>query len=133
MKMPSNIVVALSLSLIVTTAWSDETVSGNVSFVGTYGEYKEANANRYHAQFRIRLSNSTCGSDTTPRERWLHVRSGRMDGIFAHNAANFRNAYNSAMTALLADLKVQIDGVPSCDASKSQTIDLWGGRIGVYR
>jgi len=30
------------------------------------------------------------------KDRWIHVRSGRMDGKFQHNSANFRNAYNGS-------------------------------------
>ena len=33
-----------------------------------------------------------------------------MDGEFAHNSANLRNAYNTLLVAFLTDKNVQIDG-----------------------
>lgn len=105
------------------------TVYGKVTFVGTYSEFVENN--NYHSQFRFRVSQSTCGNDTAPKERWIHVKSGRMDGKFIHNMANFRNAYSTVLSAFLAGKGVQVDAVPSCDASKVQTINLWNAWIGM--
>jgi hypothetical protein len=67
-------------------------------------------------------------------DRWFHVTSGRMDGAVQHNGANFRNAYNTLLSALLAHtvVKVQIDGVPDCDETQVQTFPLERAQIGVY-
>lgn len=108
-----------------------ETVIGKVTFVGTIGEYTAENEG-YQAQFRFRVGESTCGNDKQPRERWIVARSGRMEGAFAHNFANTRNAYSTVMAAFLASKGIQIDGVPSCDASKTQTIPLWKSNIGMW-
>jgi hypothetical protein len=125
--------IAMVFALLCLTATSSlaSSVFGKVTFVGTIGEDATA-TNGYHAQFRFRVSNSTCDSDNVGKDRWIHVRSGRMDGIFAHNSANFRNAYNTVMTAFLSGKNIQVDGVPSCDSSKTQTINLWSSSIGIY-
>jgi hypothetical protein len=67
-------------------------------------------------------------------DRWFHVTSGRMDGTFQHNAPNFRNAYSTLLTALLARsvTGVQIDGSPSCDWTQVQTFALDRAQIGIY-
>lgn len=101
---------------------------GKVTFVGTLSQLV---SNGYHARFRVRLSNSTCTGDNVPKTRWLHFNSGRMDGAFAHNLGNTRNAYNTLMTAFLAKRNVQIDGVPSCSAG-TKTLSLWGANVGMY-
>lgn len=109
-------------------AWASS-IYGKVTFLGTLSE---AYDNGYHAQFRFRLSNSTCDSNTTPGDRWVHVRSGRMDGAFAHNSANLRNAYDTLLNAFLTSKNVQVDGVPNCTTTGVQTLDLWKGNIGMY-
>jgi hypothetical protein len=67
-------------------------------------------------------------------DRWFHVTSGKMDGAFEHNQANFRNAYNTLLSALLARTvtSVQIDGVPGCDETQVQTFALDRAQIGLY-
>jgi hypothetical protein len=108
---------------------SAETVFGKITFVGTTG-VEELNPGG-HARFRMRVSQSTCGADATPKDRWIGVRSGRMDGEFVHNAANFKNTYSTLLVALLTNNNVQIDGVPSCDAP-AQDIDLKDLWIGIF-
>lgn len=115
-------------SLFAGTA-SAESVYGKINFLGTISEEFDAG---FHARFRMRVAQSTCGSDPTPTDRWIHVRSGRMDGEFAHNSPNLRNAYSTLLVAFLTGNNVQIDNVPSCDASVVQTIDLWGSNIGIH-
>ena len=105
------------------------TVMGRITFVGTIGEKYSDGV--HQATFRIRLSESTCAGDDEKKERWIHVDSGRMSGELTHNLANFRNAYSTVLTALVAKKYVQIDGVPSCNADSLQTIDLWSSQIGV--
>lgn len=63
-------------------------------------------------------------------DRWFLVRSGRVDGAFEHNAVNFRNAYNTVLTAFLARsvTSVQVDA-PSCE--ESETINLPSASIGL--
>ncbi|MDH5178105.1 MAG: hypothetical protein OEZ39_16490 [Gammaproteobacteria bacterium] len=131
-----RILVYLSLSLLLYISASPkivfaETIFGKVAFVGTTSEYMEK-AGVYHATFRFKVSQSICGNDKTPKDRWIVVRSGRMDGVFIHNMANFRNAYNTVITLLLSGKNLQLDNVPSCDASKTQTVNLWGAWIGIF-
>lgn len=105
---------------------------GTVNFLGTTGEFREANGVR-HARFRFRVIESVCGSDQAPKERWVLVKSGRMDGDFQHNSANFRNAYNTVMSALLARtvFSIQVD-VPDCDATRAQEVNLPSAAIGLF-
>lgn len=129
-KLTLCIVISVSVNLFLLVGGARaEAIFGKVNFVGTYSEYVEGAV--YHSQFRFRVTQSTCGNDKTPKDRWIHVRSGRMDGKFIHNMANFRNAYNTVISAFLAGKGVQVDGVPSCDASKVQTINLWKAPIGL--
>lgn len=103
---------------------------GKVKFVGTI---QEANDNgTYSARFRFKLTDSTCTDSSTPKTRWFSVRSGRMDGKFAHNAVNTKNAYQTLLTAFLTDANIQIDGIPTCSNDKTIEIDLWNSAIGIY-
>lgn len=124
--------VILALCCALSGVASAEGVLGTVTFVGTTGEFREPSG-VHHAQFRFRVSESVCGSDQTPKDRWILVRSGRMDGSFQHNSANFRNAYNTVMSGLLARtvLGIQFD-VPDCDATKGQVVNLPNAAIGLY-
>lgn len=133
--MMSNIllVIVLGLGFIASKNALAASVSGKVNFVGTVKEYTASNEG-LHAQLRIRVSDSTCksGSNQTgqPTERWITIKSGRMDGQFAHNSANFRNAFSLLMAAFLSGKSVQIDGVPNCNAGN--TISLWSSQVGMY-
>ena len=122
------LVVVLGLGFFASKDALAASVFGKVAFVGTIGEYTAPNEG-LHAQLRVRISESTCTGDNNPTERWIHIRSGRMDGQFAHNSANFRNAFSLLMAAFLAGKTVQIDGVPNCNASN--TINLWSSQVGM--
>jgi hypothetical protein len=74
----------------------------------------------------------TCGTDLTPQDRWIVIRSGRMDGIYAHNSVNMKNAYSTLMIALLSDKDVQIDGLPHCSTTEAIFMDLWNSNVGLY-
>ena len=133
MKTPLNrslISLGLVLGTLLAPKASADGVSGKVVFLQTLPE--EIQGDVHHARFRVKISQSNCGFDTTPKDRWIHVRSGRMDGLFANNATNFKVAYSTLLTAFLTGDKVQIDGVSSCDASVVQTIDLWTGAVGIF-
>lgn len=121
----------LLLSLTVVGKVAAVSVYGRVTFVGTIGEQEDNG--HYHARFRFKVSESTCTGDNTPKDRWIVVRSGWMDAPFQHNSANFRNAYNTVLSGLLARtvVHIQVDGVPSCDTSTSQFISLWNSQIGI--
>lgn len=106
-------------------------VKGKADFVGTTNEISGPNG--YQARFRFHLIESTCDNDQQPKGRWIVVRSGRMDGQYAHNLANMRNAFNVVMTAFLSDLLLEIHGAPNCNASVVQEVDLWGASIGVFK
>lgn len=121
--------LALGASLISPVSSWAESVYGKVTFIGTIGEYHNANEG-YHAQLRFRVSDSTCTNANTPKERWIMIRSGRMDDKFVHNEANFRNAFSLLMAAFLSGKGVQIDGLPNCN--DHNTINLWSSQIGMY-
>jgi len=123
------LVVVLGLTFSASTTVLAEAIFGKVTFIGTIKEISSLKKG-YQAQFRLRVSKSTCTSDKTPKNRWVSVKSGRMDGIFAHNAVNFKNAFSAVLAAFLAGKNVQIDGVPTCNTS--QIIDLWRSQIGIY-
>ncbi|MFH2046515.1 MAG: hypothetical protein ABIK92_15355 [Pseudomonadota bacterium] len=103
---------------------------GKVKFVGTI---QEANDNGiYSARFRFKLTDSTCTESSIPKTRWFTVKSGRMDGKFAHNAVNTKNAYQTLLTAFLTDANIQIDRISTCSNDKTIEIDLWNSAIGIY-
>jgi hypothetical protein len=132
--MKSTGLAIVLLGCMVPCVVAAEQVVGRVSFVGTIGEFNEA-PGVFHAQFRMRISESTCSSTgNVRRDRWIHVRSGRMDAPFQHNSVNFRNGYNTAMSGLLARtvVNIQVDGVPDCDADKIQQVNLWSSNIGLF-
>ena len=107
------------------------TATGQVTFVGTMSE---VNANGgLQMRFRFRLTNSTCtGTTGTAPTRWVIVHSGVMAEPLSHNMANTRAAYNTLMTAFLTGKAVQVDGVPSCNATQDQQINLWQSAIGIF-
>ncbi len=124
-------VLISALCCALSGAVSAEPITGTVTYVGTLGEVGDTSG-FVHARFRFRLSESVCGSDQARKDRWIHVRSGRMDGNFQHNSANFRNAYNTVMSGLLARTVVYIAlDVPSCDANSVQEINLPNAAIGL--
>src|SRR5262245_23024627 len=46
---------------------------------------------------------------------FMTIRSGRLDGVFAQvNGLTFKNAYGTALAALLVGSTVQIDNLPNC-------------------
>ena len=70
---------ALVLGSLFAGTASAETVFGKITFLGTLPE--EFDGTAYHARFRIRVSESTCGSDSAPKDRWIHVRSSNTEPI----------------------------------------------------
>lgn len=128
--------VISTILMLSFTAVGEAAVSvyGRVTFIGTTGQTFDTNDSTYHANFRFRVSESTCTGDQTSKERWIIVKSGRMDAPFQHNSANFKNAYNTVMSGFLARTvtHIQVDNVPSCDAGAAQFINLWESQIGLY-
>lgn len=124
--------VVFGVTLIVGTDAMAARINGKVTYVGTMGEY-HTSSEGYQATFRFRVSESTCGTDTAPKDRWIHVRSGRMDGVYAHNSANLKNAFTTVMTAMLSGKIIEVDGAPDCNATQVQTINLWNSQIGLFK
>ena len=124
--------VAAVVSVLSAGVASAASLVGKVTFVGTIDEDNSGGA--YSARLRVRL-NSTCMGDidTSPKDRWVIIRSGRMDGVFAHNGVNMRNAYSTLLSALLSGNSVQIDGLPNCNTTSTISLDLWVGTVGVIR
>jgi hypothetical protein len=123
----ASIVIPLIIfSFSARPALGGEGVIGKVDFIATGGETID---NGYHATFPLRITGK-CGSRSV-QNLTINVRSGRMDGQYAHNSANFRNAYNTAITALLTDKTVQLGPVDKC--SNGAPLDLWGGGLGMYQ
>ncbi len=121
----------LAIGALALLGASDATASstiGRVTFLGTIPE--EVASGAYGAQFRIRVF-GTCDNDTVAKERFIHVRTGRMDGAFAHNATNARNAYSTLLAASLAGKAVQIDGIANCSTTAAIDMALWAGFIGL--
>jgi hypothetical protein len=119
---------AMILAVLVADVASAATTWGKVTFVGTISEeYSEG----YHARLRVRV-HGTCDTDATAADRWVHIRSGRVEDIYVHNSANMRNAYSTLMAALLADKSVQIDGLPHCNPAEVISMDLWTGTVGLF-
>lgn len=109
-------------------------VFGRVTFVGTLNEFQ--NKNNRQAQFRFRLSLSTCddghgrkgnGSEV----RWFTVRSGIITETYAHNAVNTLNAYNTILAAFLNAKGIQLDGIDNCHVTDNKIIQLPSVAIGV--
>jgi hypothetical protein len=101
---------------------------GKVTFLGTISE--EVGNGFFGVRFRVRIS-GTCDNDTTTKSRFIHVRGGRVDGVFAHNNTNTRNAYTTLLAASLAGKTVQIDGIGSCSTTDVIDMPLWAGNVGV--
>ena len=120
--------LVLALAVLGTGIASAATTWGKVTFVGTIGEEY---AQGYHARLRVRV-HGTCDSDGAAADRWIIIRSGRMDDIYARNSVNMRNAYSTLMAALLADKVVQIDGLSNCSTTDVIFMDLWAGNVGLF-
>jgi hypothetical protein len=54
-----------------------------------------------------------------------------MDGIFAHNGVNMKNAYSTLLGALLSSKDVLIYGLPNCSTRDVIPLDLWNGTVGL--
>ncbi len=105
------------------------TTWGKVTFVGTVAE---TNVNGvYNARMRIRVS-GTCDTDGVVKDRWVIISSGRMDGAYAHNGVNMKNAYSTLMTALVSGKNVQIDALSTCSNAAAINLNLWSAQIGIY-
>jgi hypothetical protein len=125
------ITLLVGVSIVHINSADAATVLGRITFVGT--EHELVQDGNHSATFRIRMSDSTCTGDNQKKERWIKVLSGRMDGKYQHNMANFMNAYNTAMSAFGSGKDVQVDQVPSCTTEGTQTIELWRATIGIYK
>jgi hypothetical protein len=115
----------------------DHTLEGKVTFLGTMSESHTPELG-YSAVFRVRV-HGTCKPWTgTPlttykQDHWLIVRSGRMDGPYAHNIGNLINAYSTLLQALIRDKTVRIDGLPRCHGLEAPPSpwNLWELQIGI--
>jgi hypothetical protein len=119
---------AMILAALVADVASASTTWGKVTFVGTFTqEYAQG----YHARLRVRV-HGTCDADGAAADRWIIIRSGRMDDIYAHNSVNMRNAYSTLMAALLSGKNVQIGGLSDCSMTDVIDMDLWTGDVGLF-
>ena len=131
-KMMRRILLATSLSIVLfapTDALAAR-LNGRVTFIGTRAEDVQIPLQVRHARLQVRLSDSTCNGAGAPIDRVITIRSGRMDGAWAHNSANFRNAFDILMTSFLSNRIVEIVGVPNCNVNN--TINLWDSWIGIF-
>jgi hypothetical protein len=127
----SKKLAGLTIGFLVLVGATDAfaaTTVGRVTFLGTLNE--EASNGVFGAQFRIRVF-GTCDGDSVAKSRFIHVRAGRMDGAFAHNATNARNAYSTLLAASLAGKTVQIDGMANCSTTVPIDLPLWTGNVGL--
>ena len=130
MNVAKRIVAAGVAALILGGADSAlaSSTTGKVTFLGTIQE--ELAAGALGLRFRVRI-NGTCDTDTVPKSRFLHVRGGRVDGLFAHNGPNARNAYSTLLAAALSGKSVQIDGIANCSTTAVIDLPLWAGTVGI--
>jgi hypothetical protein len=131
MKNVRHLLIGLTMVLAVLSAGvaSASSTWGKAIFVGTFVEDNSDGV--FHARLRVRI-NGTCDTDTVAQDRWIIIRSGRTDGIFAHNSVNMKNAYSTLMIALLSDKNVQIDGLPHCSTTEAIFMDLWNSNVGLF-
>jgi hypothetical protein len=120
--------VATVASVLSAGVASASSVVGKVKFLGTMSE--DSSGGAYSARLHVRVS-GTCDSDTSIKDRWVEIRSGPMDGIFAHNSVNMRNAYSTLLSALLSGNSVVIDELPNCSTTSAIPLALWVGRVGL--
>jgi hypothetical protein len=130
MNTAKRIIAAGAAALILSGAGSALAAStvGKVTFLGTIEE--EAAGGAFGPRFRVRI-NGTCDNDSTPKSRFIAVRGGRTDGVFAHNGPNTRNAYSTLLAAALSGKTVQIDGIANCSTTAVIDLPLWAGTVGI--
>jgi hypothetical protein len=129
MKTVQHLLMGLALAVLSADVASAATTWGKVTFVGTISE--ESHDGAFSARLRVRV-NGTCDTDTADKDRWIVIRSGVMQDIYAHNGVNMKNAYSTLMAAFLADKTVQIDGLPDCSTDSTIFMDLWTGAVGLF-
>jgi hypothetical protein len=138
MKMTFNRAVMCSIlilmgSLFAQPGWAASVV-GRVTFLGTI-DVQSDGTSRWN-RFRIRISESTC-DQAMPKERWIVVRSDRLDPDRPDRdrpsrAADYRNAYSTLLAAFLSGNSVQIDA-PSLDCRADiQVLEITSMNIGIF-
>jgi hypothetical protein len=124
----STIAIACSLFFTIPTKMcAAQSIYGKVSFIGTIKASSLSNVGEIG--FRFRLSQSTCGSNNIKKERWITVKSGRVDGKYEANGINYKTAYSTLLTSMLTEKHVQIDNVPTCNGG---LVNLSQLQIGIY-
>jgi hypothetical protein len=113
----------------------DHTIEGKVTFVGTMSEFHSPELG-YNARFRVRVHGSCKPPTGSPivsdvGDHWLIIRSGRMDGAYAHNSANLINAYDTLLTAFTTKKTIRIDGLSRCHSLLADEWNLWDLQIGI--
>jgi len=139
MKHLVTLFVAAVAALAVTPAYSEMYATGQITSFEILPEHIDQ-ANAFHNQLSVRIEglciDSGPGDSYDPsiavqNDGSIIIRSGRMDGLFAHNAANFQNTFNLLITALNEGHQVLIGGLPECDAGDGKTVELWKSRISI--
>jgi hypothetical protein len=120
---------ALALTLLAASDAGAAVIRGKATFVGTFSE--EVSGGTYSARARVRTF-GTCDNDNTPKERWVLIRSGRMDGVYVHNSVNMRNIYSTLTAALLSGKSIEIFGVSGCNPSVELTADAFTALVGIF-
>jgi hypothetical protein len=130
MKNVRRLLLGMAMALAVLNAGvaSAATTWGTVTFVGTISE--ESHDGGFSARLHVRV-NGACDTDSAVADRWIIIRSGRMEGIYAHNGVNMKNAYSTLMAAFLANKTVEIGGLPDCSTTSPILMDLWTGKVGM--
>jgi hypothetical protein len=77
------LVVVLGLGFFASKDALAASVFGKVTFVGTVNEYT-APTEGFNAQRRVHISDSTCTGANNPTERWITIKSARLERF--HNA-----------------------------------------------
>ena len=139
MKQLITYLAAALTALAATPAYSAITATGTVKSLEILPEFIDQ-ASAFHNQLSVRIEgicvDSGPGGSYDPpivvqNDGSIIIRSGRMDGLFAHNAANFQNTFNLLLTALNEGHQVSISDLPECDPGDGKTIELWKSRISI--
>ncbi len=124
-------------AFVVVPAMAEIYASGVVKSIETWPEFVDQGGG-YHNQLSVVIEGACI--DTGPGGSYespiavqnngsILIRSGRMDGRYAHNSENFRSSFELLMTSLREGLKVSIGDLPSCEDGGGKTINLWTSRL----
>lgn len=82
--------------------------------------------------FQFRIKQGTC-AETRADGMFINIRSDRLDGVFDDiNGITFKQAYTIALVTFLTGQTIQVDNVPNCDVSQTQTIRVQNSGLAIF-